>query len=62
MPHVQPITLTIAQVAEHLQIGRRLAERLVAEGAIPSIKVGRLRRVPAVALAEYVESELEATR
>lgn len=50
--------LSVEQAAEQLGIGRSLACRLVAEGEIRSIKVGRLRRVPVIALAEYVERKL----
>jgi excisionase family DNA binding protein len=37
---------TVDEVAEMLRIGRNAAYDLVARGEIPSVKVGRLVRVP----------------
>ena len=37
---------TVGEVAEMLRIGRNAAYDLVARGEIPSVKVGRLVRVP----------------
>jgi excisionase family DNA binding protein len=37
--------LTIEQVQELLQVGRTFAYSLVSSGALPSYRVGRLRRV-----------------
>ena len=56
----QPLLLTVEQAARHLGIGRSMAYRLVGEGAIKSIKVGRLRKVPVSSLVEYVEQGLQA--
>ena len=53
-----PLLYTVEQAAEKLTISRSLCYRLVAEGVIGSMKVGRLRRVPAIALAQYIEHEL----
>lgn len=41
-----PPALTIAQLQSVLQIGRRMAYELVADGSIRSIRVGRSIRVP----------------
>lgn len=46
--------LTIDQVAEHLQCGRSTAKQLIYSGAIPSRKIGRLRRVKESDLAAYI--------
>ena len=44
-----------------LNIGRTIAYRLIAEGEIRSIVVGRkLRRVPTTAITEYIEQRLTA--
>lgn len=43
------------EVAKRLSIGRSYAYELVASGELESVKVGRLRRVPAAALDAYVE-------
>jgi excisionase family DNA binding protein len=55
-----PLLLTVEEAARRLDIGRNLAYRLVAEGKLRSIKVGRLRKVPVIALAQYIDEELTA--
>jgi len=48
------ILLTVEEAAVRLRIGRTSMYRLVAIGAVESVTVGRLRRVPVECLAEYV--------
>ncbi len=48
------LTLTIAEVAEQLRVGRTTVYRLIGSGELPSILVGRSRRVSVEALARYV--------
>jgi excisionase family DNA binding protein len=55
MPVVR-IVLTVEQAAERLGIGRTLMYSLVSSGAVESVTIGRLRRIPADALVTYVES------
>ena len=50
----QAVLLTVEEAAERLRIGRTSMYRLVSTGAIETVTVGRLRRVPAECLAEYV--------
>ena len=50
------IVLTVEQAAERLGIGRTLMYSLVSSGAVESVTIGRLRRIPADALMRYVES------
>jgi len=50
--------LTVPEVAFRLGIGRTLAYRLVMQGHIPSIALGRARRVPAAALDEFIAERL----
>lgn len=52
------LLLTVAEAAQQLGIGRTLMYSLVSSGQVRSITVGRLRRVPAEALSEYVTSAL----
>lgn len=59
MPTATPLLLSIEQVAQQLNVGRTTAYRLIQEGIIPSVKIGRLRRVPVNEVARYVESQLE---
>ncbi|WP_030438167.1 helix-turn-helix domain-containing protein [Actinoplanes subtropicus] len=49
-----PLVLTIEQAAQRLGIGRTLMYALVSSGEIESVTIGRLRRIPADCLAEYV--------
>lgn len=55
-----PVLLTVEEAAERLSIGRTTMYGLVSAGAIESVTIGRLRRVPSECLAEYV-SRLRAS-
>lgn len=54
----QPIrlVLTIEEAADRLGIGRTLMFALVKSGDVESIMIGRLRRIPAGALNDFVTS------
>lgn len=49
------IVLTVEEAAQRLKIGRTRMFRLVADGAIESVLIGRLRRIPVKAIHRYVE-------
>jgi excisionase family DNA binding protein len=49
-----PLVLTIEQAAKRLGIGRTLMYALVTSGEVESVAIGRLRRIPAECLTEYV--------
>lgn len=49
------LLLRIEEAAKRLGIGRSLMYRLVLSGQVQSVPLGRLRRIPAEALEEYVE-------
>jgi excisionase family DNA binding protein len=53
---VQPesLLLTVEEAADMLLIGRSLMYELIRDGAVESIHIGRLRRVPREALSAYV--------
>ena len=51
------LLLTVSEAARRLGIGRSLLYELLAAGQVESIHVGRLRRIPADALAAYVDSQ-----
>jgi excisionase family DNA binding protein len=51
--------LTIPEVALRLGLGRSLTYQLVMQGQIPSLKLGRARRVPLVALEEFIAGRLQ---
>lgn len=48
------LLLTVEEAARRLRLGRTLVYRLISSGELESVTVGRLRRVPAQCLAEYV--------
>ncbi|MCZ3389989.1 MAG: helix-turn-helix domain-containing protein [Actinomycetia bacterium] len=49
--------LTVVEAAHRLEISRSLLYELIASGEVDSIHVGRLRRIPADALTDYVNRQ-----
>jgi excisionase family DNA binding protein len=47
------VLLTVDEAAEQLGIGRTLTWRLVSNGELESVQIGRLRRVPTTAITNY---------
>lgn len=47
--------LTVEQAAKELQIARRRIYELTAAGVLPSVKIGKSRRIRSTDLAAYVE-------
>jgi excisionase family DNA binding protein len=57
------LLLRIEEAANRLGIGRSLMYRLVLSGAVKSVPLGRLRRIPSECLREYVDQlKAEANR
>lgn len=50
---MERVLLTVAEVAEALQVGRSKVFDLVIGGEIESVKIGKLRRIPVNAVHEY---------
>ena len=50
------LLLTVEEAAQRLSIGRTTMYSLVSTGAIESVTIGRLRRVPSECLEKYVSS------
>jgi len=48
------LLLTVEQAARRLGVGRTTMYALIGSGEVESVPIGRLRRVPAECLAEYV--------
>lgn len=48
------VLLRVEEAADLLRLSRAKVFRLVMEGTLPSIKIGKSRRVPARALQEWV--------
>jgi excisionase family DNA binding protein len=53
-PEQPGLLLTVEEAARRLRIGRTLVYHLISTGELESVTVGRLRRVPAECLTEYV--------
>jgi excisionase family DNA binding protein len=56
------LLLTVEEAAKRLRLGRTLVYRLISSGELESVTVGRLRRVPAECLTEYVATLRRARR
>lgn len=48
------LLLTIEEAAERLGVGRSTMYGLIKDGEVESVQIGRLRRVPADALPEFL--------
>lgn len=59
---VAPLLLRVEEAADRLGIGRSLMYHLALTGAVESVTVGRLRRIPGEALEEYVRRLREDVR
>lgn len=57
MFHRYPDALTPRQVQEMLGVGQRMTYGLLRDGKIQSVRMGRLYRVPKVAVIDYLCSE-----
>jgi excisionase family DNA binding protein len=57
-----PLLLTVEQGARRLGIGRTTFYALVMSGEIESVPIGKLRRIPAECLDEYVQRLRQMTR
>jgi excisionase family DNA binding protein len=49
------LVLTVEEAADRLGIGRTLMYALITAGEVESVRIGRLRRIPADALERYVD-------
>ena len=52
------LLLTVEEAARRLGIGRTLAWQLVRDGQLPSVRLGRLVRVPARALEDWLKRRI----
>lgn len=50
------LLLTVEEAAEQLGVGRSTMYGLILDGAVESVRIGRLRRVPADALPTLLDS------
>ena len=56
----QRLLLTVSEAAQRLGIWRSLLYELLADGQVESIHVGRLRRIPIDALADFIDRQLSS--
>lgn len=54
------VALTVEEAARRISVGRTTMYTLIASGAVRSVQVGRLRRIPARALDEYIAAQAQA--
>jgi len=52
--HQAFVTLKVAEVAKRLRVNVRTIYRMIERGELHGVRVGRLWRVPAVALEDYL--------
>lgn len=48
------LMLTVDETAKELRVSRSYAKKLIAAGTVPSVSIGRSRRVRSADLAAYV--------
>ncbi|MEU4116518.1 helix-turn-helix domain-containing protein [Kitasatospora sp. NPDC028055] len=51
--------LTVPEVMARLKIGRSTVYDLIRTRRLASVTIGRARRIPALALADYIHAHLE---
>lgn len=51
----EKLLFTPEQAADFLSISRSMVFKLLSDGELGSVKIGRSRRIPRVVLEEYVE-------
>lgn len=56
------LLIDVTEAARRLGCGRTTIYQLMATGALETVKVGRLRRVPVDALSAYIAERREAFR
>ena len=56
------VLLSVEEAADRLSLSRTRVYALLGTGAIRSVRVGRLRRIPAEALTKFVAQLIDASR
>jgi excisionase family DNA binding protein len=51
----EPLLLKPTEAAESLRVSRAKVYAMLAAGELPSVRVGRFRRIPVLALRQWVE-------
>ncbi|MFE7537440.1 helix-turn-helix domain-containing protein [Streptomyces rhizosphaericola] len=50
--------LTVAEVTKRLRLGRSTVYDLIRTRRLPSVTIGRCRRIPAVSLRQFIADEM----
>ena len=56
----EPQFLTVDEVAELLRVSSRTVQRLLAEGKLPGVRIGRQWRIPRAELLAYLRGPTRA--
>jgi excisionase family DNA binding protein len=59
---MEKLLLSPAEAAAHLSIGRSKVYELIRLGQLRSVKIGALRRIPQVALGDFIAALTEEPR
>ncbi|GGV91745.1 helix-turn-helix domain-containing protein [Streptomyces massasporeus] len=51
--------LTVAEVMARLRLGRSTVYDLIRTGQLTSVTIGRCRRIPAIALRDFITGQME---
>ena len=51
--------LTVIEVADHLCLSRSKVYELLADGSLPSVRIGRTRRITMSSLADFISEHSE---
>jgi excisionase family DNA binding protein len=52
--------MTITEVAQFLKVGRTTVYGLLTAGSLPSVRIGRLRRIPQKAVRQFAEQAMQS--
>lgn len=52
------VILTVKEIAEQLKTTRQQIRKMIANGELPAVKVGREWRIPLASVREYFEENL----
>lgn len=58
----EPLLLTLAETQVILKVSLPVLRRMIRDGRIPAIRIGRAIRVPAAGVRAFIEAETEAAR
>lgn len=56
---MEKVTLNVSETAEFLGIGRNKTYRLISNGILPAVKIGRQFRIPIKSLEDWLMNEAE---